>query len=101
MAEHCICPCWKDKEVVLTCYKCNGKIYYSKIVKVNEEDENKIKLEKLKKELQDKRVDMVILRNDIKELEHNIKESENDSSSSSGSVSSGGSASIDALLYFL
>ena len=44
---------------------------------------------------------MVILRNDIRELELNIKESENDSSSRSGSLVSTGTASMDALLYLL
>jgi len=103
MSQYCNCPCWKDKELILNCHKCNGNVYYAKVIKVHEEDENKIKLEKLKTELHDKRVDITILRMDIRELEQEIKElehvpvsSDSFDSSDSSSDSSDSSESSDS-----
>ena len=47
----CICKCWKDKELKIHCARCDGIVNYIKCVKVNEEDDIKIKIQKLKKEL--------------------------------------------------
>ena len=65
----CTCQCWKDKELKLNCCKCGGKVCYIKTIKVNDNDEAKLKLAKLKKELHDKKVDITILRMEIRDLE--------------------------------
>lgn len=88
MSEYCNCACWKDKELNLICYRCHGKVYYTKIVKVHEEDENIIKLAKLKKELIDKQEDVLLLRTEIRNLQWDIKELEKGSSDSSDSSDS-------------
>jgi len=72
----CICKCWKDKELKIHCARCDGIVNYIKCVKVNEEDDIKIKIQKLKKELHDKTTDITILRMEIKDLEADIKDIE-------------------------
>jgi len=73
----CVCQCWKDKEIKLTCYRCNGIVTYLKTQTINEEDEIKIKLDKLKKELKSKQIDIVTLKMDIRDLEAEINSSDN------------------------
>jgi hypothetical protein len=65
----CICKCWKDKELKLNCPRCGGFVSYIKTQTINEEDEIKVKINKLKNELISKQADVVLLRQEIRELE--------------------------------
>ena len=83
---NCICQCWKDKAITLTCYRCNGIVNYIKVGKINEEDSKQVILEKLKKELKEKRTDITILKMEIQELENEIKEEDEECILSNGAV---------------
>jgi hypothetical protein len=66
----CSCQCWKHKQLTIKCHKCDGNLSYTRIQIINEEDENKIKLEKLRKELREKQIDITCLKMEIRELEN-------------------------------
>ena len=70
---NCKCPIWKYKEIKTTC-ACGGIVYYQKINKIDENEEKKQILQKLKKEIESKRAEMACLRSDIKELEAELAE---------------------------
>lgn len=84
----CICQCWKDMTLKLNCYRCNGVVEYVKCNPIKKEDSKQIILEKLKKDLQEKRTDITILKMEIIELENDILNDRkiNDSSDSSDST---------------
>ena len=71
---HCKCPKWKYKELKTTC-ACGGIAYYQKMDKITEQNDKKIILEKLKKELRDKRTDIAILKMEIQDLENELEDS--------------------------
>jgi len=66
----CKCKCWEHKQLTIKCHKCEGKLMYVRTEIINEEDENKIKLEKLRKELREKQIDITCLKMEIRELEN-------------------------------
>lgn len=68
----CTCACWKHKELTIKCHKCDGKLSYTRIESINVDDEAKLKLQKLKRELQNKQADVAILKMDIRELENEL-----------------------------
>lgn len=77
--KECSCPKWKYKEIKTTC-ACGGVVYYQKINKIDERDEKKLILEKLKKKLQEKRTNITILKMEIRELENEINDECRDTS---------------------
>jgi uncharacterized protein YlxW (UPF0749 family) len=66
----CICQCWKDKELKLNCARCGGLVSYIKTQTINEEDEIKVKIQKLKNDLISKQADVFLLKQEIRELEN-------------------------------
>ena len=72
----CTCQWWKDKHIKLTCEKCRGFVSYIKQPTVNENDDKKIILEKLKKQLNEKLADVAVLRMEIRELRNEIDDME-------------------------
>jgi len=74
---NCICKCWQDKTLKLNCARCGGIVDYIKCIQAKEEDSKIIILNKLKRDLEGKRADIIILKDEIKELENEIKDEEN------------------------
>lgn len=68
---NCSCPLWKYKELKTTC-ACGGVVYYQKIKKIDESQEKKKILNKLKEELTQLRTDITIKKMEIRELEAEI-----------------------------
>ena len=70
---NCSCPKWKYREIKTTCV-CSGIVYYQKIDKIDENDEKKTILNKLKEELQQLRTDITIKRMEVRDLEFELEE---------------------------
>lgn len=67
---NCKCKCWEHKQLNIKCHKCDGILSYVQTEIINEEDEKQIKINKLKNELISKQADVMILRQEIRELEN-------------------------------
>ena len=70
---NCSCPKWKYREIKTTCV-CSGIVYYQKIDKIDENDEKKTILNKLKEELRQLRTDITIKRMEVRDLEFELEE---------------------------
>ena len=67
----CNCRNYIDKELLLDCCRCGGIVKYMKINNViNDKDDNYIILDKLKKDLAEKKIDITILKIEIRDLEN-------------------------------
>lgn len=67
---NCKCKCWEHKQLTIKCHKCDGQLSYVRTEIINEEDEKQIKINKLKNELISKQADVMILKQEIRELEN-------------------------------
>jgi hypothetical protein len=65
----CKCQSWKHKQLTIKCHKCDGNLSYIRTEIINEEDEKKIKIQKLKNDLISKQADVFLLKQEIRELE--------------------------------
>ena len=70
---NCSCPKWKYIQLKTTCV-CGGIVYYQKIYKIDENDNKKIILNKLKEELRQLRADITIKRMEVRDLEFELEE---------------------------
>ena len=68
---NCSCPIWKYKELKTIC-ACGGVVYYQKINKIDETQEKKKILNKLKEEIAQLRTDITIKKMELRELENEI-----------------------------
>ena len=67
---NCTCKSWKHKALTIKCHKCDGNLSYMRYEVVNEDDEKQIKIKKLRNELITKQADVMILKQEIRELEN-------------------------------
>jgi len=70
---NCTCKCWKYKQITIKCHKCDGLMSYVRCETINENDEKQIILKKLKDELITKQADVMILKQEIRDLENDIE----------------------------
>ena len=73
----CSCKCWKDKELKLTCYRCNGIVTYIKIESISEQDEKKIIIEKLRNKIKQNNIDNCLYKMEIRDIENEIFDNNN------------------------
>ena len=70
---NCTCKCWQYKQITIKCHKCDGLLSYVRTETINENDEKQIILKKLRDELITKQADVMILKQEIKDLENDIE----------------------------
>jgi hypothetical protein len=70
---NCTCKCWEYKQITIKCHKCDGLLSYVRTETVNKDDEKQIILKKLKDELITKQADVMILKQEIRDLELELK----------------------------